>query len=167
MGGNFIKILLADAAGASHINWLAIIHWIGNFHPVVLHFPIAMITMAGIAELLNTRHPGSLYANSSRFMILTAAIVTLPNALLGLALGYEVSYPGPLSDVFWWHGACGFTTAGFALFVAWLRERYERSRDPSTLSSYRTWLAFLVLLVLSTAYLGGEMTWGLNHFFKL
>ena len=74
------------------------IKWIGNFHPIAIHFPIALIVMTGFSELLILLFPKSNFGYASRFMIVSAAITSVPAALLGLAYGYEAVYSGSLSD---------------------------------------------------------------------
>jgi len=140
------------------------IKWVGNFHPISIHFPIALIIMTGLAELLFRYYPSPMFSYSSRFMIIAAAITAPPTALLGLAYGYEAEYTGALIDIFWWHRFCGITTAGLAVIAAACNELYVR-KNIGKPAYYHVLLGITILFVTVTGYLGGEMTFGLFHLF--
>ena len=140
------------------------IKWIGNFHPIFNHFPIALIVMTGLSELLFLWFPSPVFSNASRFMIIAAAITAMPAALFGLAYGYEANYTGQLSSVFWWHRFTGISTAILAVTSAVLKELHVRKRV-NKIGYYYTALIISILFVTITGYLGGEMTFGLFHMF--
>lgn len=133
------------------------IQWIGSFHFIFLHFPIALIVMTAISELLFAWHSNPIFDYSSRFMLIAAAILAVPTALLGLTYSYTASYNGLLADFVWWHMWFGFATAILAIFVAFIRERWGISK------LYYTCLVLLFLLVNITGFLGGGMTFGPYH----
>ncbi|NGX50717.1 MAG: hypothetical protein K1060chlam2_00567 [Chlamydiae bacterium] len=132
--------------------------WIGNFHPILLHFPIALIVMTAVAELIGMKSPSPLFKQAARFMISAAALTALPTALLGLAYGYDVSYDELHSLLFWWHRSLGLSTALLALITASFKELQIRGKIGR--SAYLICLTLLLLLVTATAFLGGEMTFG-------
>jgi len=140
------------------------INWIGNFHPIAIHFPIALIVMTGISELLFLRFPKSSLKHTSRFMIVAAAITSIPAALLGLAYGYEAIYSGVLSDIFWWHRFCGISTAILAVITASINELNFRKKINKP-NLYKAFLLTSIIFVIITGYLGGEMTFGLYNLF--
>lgn len=135
-------------------NWM---QWIGGFHFIILHFPIALISMTGVSELLFGYYRKPIFDNASRFMLITAAITGIPTALLGLIYSYTASYEGLLSDFVWWHMWFGIATAIFAIIVAYIRE----TQDISQL--YYVCLFLLFLLVNITGTLGGGITFGPYH----
>lgn len=135
-------------------SWL---QWIGSFHFIFLHFPIALIAMTVISELLFAWYSNPIFDYSSRFMLIAAAILAVPTALLGLTYSYTATYHGILADFVWWHMWFGFATAIFAIFVAFIRERLGVSK------LYYTCLVLLFLLVNITGFLGGGMTFGPYH----
>lgn len=128
--------------------------WIGSFHFIFLHFPIALIAMTVISELLFVWYPSPIFDYSTRFMLIAAAILAVPTALLGLTYSYTTTYNGILADFVSWHMWFGFATAIFAIFVAFIRERWGISE------LYYTCLFLLFLLVNITGFLGGGMTFG-------
>lgn len=142
--------------GGRPLTWM---QWIGSFHFIFLHFPIALITMTAISEFLYAWFQRSIFDYASRFMLIAAAIFSLPTAILGLTYSYTASYSGLLADFIWWHMWFGIATAVFAILIAILRERLGRN------SLYFTTLFLLFLLVNITGYLGGGMTFGPYHMY--
>lgn len=144
------------SAFVAETNGEKIIHWLGYLHPVMIHFPIALVLMTVISEILFlfTRNP--LFDGAARFMIIAAAITALPTALFGLALSYGAHYQGDYATIFFWHEVCGIITVFFAIIAAILREKRK-------MGFYYLCLAILFLSVNIGGYLGGEMTWGLGH----
>lgn len=140
--------------GSRPQSWM---QWIGSFHFIFLHFPIALIAMTVISELLFTWYASPIFDYASRFMLIAAAILAVPTALLGLTYSYTAIYTGILADFVWWHMWSGFATAIFSIFVVFLRESYGRKHF------YYTCLFLLFLLVNITGFLGGEMTFGPYH----
>lgn len=129
------------------------IRWIGNYHTVLLHFPIALLIMTGIAELLFSYTKKVLYANAARFMCLSAAILVVPTVLLGLAMNYSAEYPGKLVNYMWWHQTLGIVTLILVIATAYIREYM-----PSRPTLYYNFLVLSILLVLITSYFGGSVT---------
>ncbi|CDZ80191.1 putative membrane protein [Candidatus Rubidus massiliensis] len=131
--------------------------WIGGFHFILLHFPLALIAMTGFSELLFAYYHRPIFDYASRFMLIAAAILAVPTALLGLIYSYTATYSGLLADFVFWHMWAGITTAILAIIVALIRERYGITK------LYYTCLVILFLLVNITGFLGGGMTFGPYH----
>ncbi len=136
---------------------ITLTQWVGSFHFIFLHFPIALIAMTAISELLFGWYQRPIFDYASRFMLIAAAVFSVPTAFLGLAYSFTASYSGILADFMWWHMWAGISTAIFAILVAFLRERLGRSKI------YYTSLFLLFLLVNITGYLGSGMTFGPYH----
>lgn len=135
-------------------NWM---QWIGGFHFIFLHFPIALIMMTVIAEILFVWYTKPIFNYAARFMLVAAAILALPTALFGLIYSNTATYEGLLADFVWWHMYFGLMTAVFAIYVAFLRERKGLNKF------YYACLFVLFLLINITAMLGGGMTFGPYH----
>lgn len=133
-----------------------VIHWLGYLHPAMVHFPIALVLMTVVSEILFLFTRNSLFDSASRFMIIAAAIITLPTALFGIALSYGEHYQGDYATVFFWHAVCGVITVVFVIIAAILREMRR-------MTLYYLCLIILFLSVNIGGYLGGEMSWGLGH----
>jgi len=133
--------------------------WIGSFHLIVLHFPIALINMLAIAECLFACYRRQIFDFSSKFLLVSAAIVAPPTALLGLVYSYSASYSGLMGTFLLWHMWFGIGTAIFTVIVAFMRERMGISK------LYYASLTFLVLMINVTGFFGGGMTFGPYHMY--
>jgi uncharacterized membrane protein len=131
--------------------------WLGGFHFIILHFPIALINMTAFAEVLYSRYKKPIYDYSATFMIVTAAILALPTAIFGNIYSTTGVYEGLLADFLQWHMIFGISTAILAIFVAYLKIQKEQSR------LYYASLLLLFLIVNITGMLGGGMTFGPYH----
>ena len=127
-----------------------IIKWIGQFHPIILHFPIALIIMTCISELLFLWKGDVIYKHASLFMIISSVIFVIPTVLTGLAFGYNVYYDNALTSVFWWHRTFGITTALLTIAAV-----FFLMRSKNDLSAYYLCLGLLFVSVSITGYLGG------------
>ncbi|NGX59055.1 MAG: hypothetical protein KR126chlam3_00199 [Chlamydiae bacterium] len=133
-----------------------IIRWLSKFHPISSHFPIVLIIMAGIAELLFFLAPSPTYSYSSRFMIIAGAISAIPVILLGLAYGieFESNSSSLTLEIFWWHRFCGISTGILACTTATMKELNFRKILVNS-HWYLISLCITIIFVLITAYLGG------------
>jgi uncharacterized membrane protein len=133
------------------------IQWVGSFHLIFLHFPIALINMLAISECLFIWYRRPIFEFSSKFLLISAAIIAPPTALLGLIYSYSAFYSGLIETFLLWHMWFGIATAIFTVIVAFMRERIGISK------LYYASLAFLVLIINITGFFGGGMTFGPFH----
>lgn len=124
--------------------------YIGGFHPLLVHFPIAFLLAAGAAELLRRDDAAS-------FLVAAAAIAAPIAAALGYVWGLEEAgeYDPARYGWFYWHRASGIATA-VAAVLAW----YLRGRNRT---AYLVALSAAVVLVGVAGFLGGGLTWGPEH----
>lgn len=139
-----------------------IIKWLGNFHPILLHFPIALITMAVVSELLFFRYRKQLFIQASRFMIVAAAVTAIPTALTGFAFSYGADYEGLQASYFWWHRFFGIFTTLLAIITAVFRE-LPSQKLPYFKAAYYLCLFLLFISVNVTGFFGGSLTFGIGH----
>lgn len=130
------------------------IQWIGSFHLIFVHFPIALINMLAISELLLIRYKEPIFEYSSRFLLISVAILAPPTALLGLIYSYSAPYEGLMAIFLWWHMCFGILTAILAITAAIIRQRKGLTQP------YYACLLLLFIAVNAAGYFGGEMTFG-------
>lgn len=126
-----------------------LVHWLGMFHFLFLHFPIASVLLAAAAELLYLWKKEERFAFTARFLLWAAALAAIPTAMAGLLLaeGREIPFGGTL----WLHRLFGLGTLVLSLSAAFLSSRPNRKL-------YLSVLALLVLFVFITGDLGGDMS---------
>lgn len=131
--------------------------WVGSFYLIFIHFPIVLINMLAISESLFGWSRRPLYEFSSRFLLYSAAIAAPLTALLGLIYSYSTSYNGYMETLLLWHMWFGILTAIFTVVLALMRNRGDLRK------LYYGCLVLLVIMVNTTAFYGGGMTFGPFH----
>ena len=131
---------------------------VGRLHPLLIHFPIALVIAAGLAEFtaIVTANEDwrTVAVGNVRAGAVFAVLAALAGWLLALAPEMEVS---PLLE---WHRWLGITGAGSAIAAALAtRDLRRRARQVRV---YRIALAASVFLVAITGHLGGLLVWGVN-----
>ena len=129
-------------------------HFIGQFHPLAVHFPVALIIAAALAELFAVLRPSGLYGRVARYCLTIGALGTVVASITGWAWADAGTGLGT-------HGWLALATTCFACGACLFSWR------PATGSGARTdrrvyalvLLATLVLLVM-TGHQGGQITHG-------
>jgi uncharacterized membrane protein len=139
-----------------------LIRWLGKFHPPAVHFPIALLSAAAVAEVLRMATGKPEFDEITRFCIWLGALTALGAGLLGWFLGGF-----HLADASWvmmahrWLGTLAVLWAGLVLLLC------EMSRQPGRLKAricFRCTLFLMALLVSVTGFLGGTVVFGFNHY---
>ncbi len=129
--------------------------FLGRLHPVAAHFPIALLLLAALGELLLTIRPALGLETTVRFLISGGAAGALTAALLGwFAAGWRLEDRSETLGLHRWNGTA---IAAVALVATWLA---FRARNRTLL---RIVLAVLAVALVLQGYLGGEMVFGPNH----
>ena len=132
---------------------------IGRLHPLFVHFPIALLVMAMVAEIVSRGRPGG--SPAAPFMVHTAAGFAVLAAALGLAFAELSTYEGASRELIDRHEFFGLATAALAVsasfFLAWRKGRHR--------ALYLTSLALAAIAVSITGYFGGALVYGIDHFF--
>ena len=132
---------------------------IGRLHPLLIHFPIAFVIAAAVAEGASvlTADDGwrTVAVHNLRAGAVFAVLATIAGWRLALAPGMEAS---PLLE---WHRWLGTIAAG-ATSAAALATAGAGSRSPLEVWMYRVVLFAAGTLVAVTGHLGGLLVWGAN-----
>lgn len=130
--------------------------FLGRLHPAAVHFPLALLLMAGLAELLLLARPAIGLQPTVRFLVGTGAMGAVIAALLGwFAGGWRL---GDRSETLGLHRWNGTGIALVSLLAWWLVCRSQTNR-----TALRMTLALLAIALLAQGFLGGEMVFGPNH----
>ena len=109
--------------------------WIGRFHPAVVHFPIALLVAAAIAQLLRNGAGLERLGDTARFCTALGALGAVGATLLGWADAGLWGNEGFVTTIHRWMGTA---TAVWALMTLFLGERYYRhhSQSPKRFGAY-------------------------------
>lgn len=140
--------------------------WLGKFHPVVVHFPIALLLLAAFGELASIFRAEIWQPRSARFCLWIAAA----SAVVATALGLLAAESGGFNEkvggvaILEVHRWLGIVTTILALVVAVLCESYVRCETPRSKWLFRIALFIAAALVGVTGHFGGLLTFGVGHF---
>jgi len=138
--------------------------FMGKFHPVAIHIPIALVLVAALAELLAMMTRNGTFEKVSRFNINVAVLGAAVSVGLGLLAGMSADFPGDYARPFWLHKWIGITMAVFIAVAAVLSELACRRGGSRCRWGYRAVLLLCVALVGAAGYFGGQLVYGLNHY---
>jgi mono/diheme cytochrome c family protein/uncharacterized membrane protein len=137
-----------------------LIAWLGNVHPAAVHFPLALLTAAPVAELLRLVTGKSAFDPVCRFCLWFGFLTAVPAATLGWFAGGL-----HLADASWvlrahrWLGSSAVACAGLALALGEVSRRSGR---------FRLWFRITLFgaagVVLATGFFGGALVFGLGHY---
>ncbi|WP_020470461.1 c-type cytochrome domain-containing protein [Zavarzinella formosa] len=137
------------------------IRWLGKFHLLMLHFPVALILAAAFAEAWAMWRRNPIPSDTVRFCLALGAITAIPTAGLGwlfAASGNGIGSP-QLLNAHRWLG----TTTALCLVLAAIASEHDarqKQRHPVTRLLLAVGVAFLSL----TAHLGGLLSRGEDFF---
>jgi uncharacterized membrane protein len=131
--------------------------FIGRFHPLVVHFPIALILLVPILELAGLNHRFTYLRLSSGFLLGMATLSATVAAMLGWCLARSGGYSGPLMTQHMWGGI----SLAAVCWLCWILR--GRASEPALGFVYATALGSGMILVAWTGYRGGQLSQGENH----
>ena len=138
-----------------------LIGWLGKFHLLLLHFPIALVVVAGVGEVWSVWQRNPLPSESVRFCLWLAALAAIPTATLGwlfAAAGNGIGSP-QLLVTHRWLG----TAAAVWLVITALFAEHDARHQVRTLR-VRFLLISGIIATALTAHLGGLMAHGDDYF---
>ena len=130
---------------------------IGRLHPLLVHFPIGLVLIAAMAEVVAMTTGRWDWRAMAVTNVRAGAVFTLGAAIAGWRLA---SSPGiEATSSLEWHRWLG-TIAAVAVFGAALATAGARGRSPLAVWVYRITLFWAATLVALTGHLGGQLVWG-------
>ena len=129
---------------------------IGRLHPLIVHFPIALVIIAACAE------SGACFTHDWRWRLVAfanlrlAAVFAIAAAFAGWRLAVA---PGDSTVVVEWHRWLGVCAAATTVAAA-LATANDEGHSAFGRGVYRAALASATVLVMVTAHLGGVLVWG-------
>jgi uncharacterized membrane protein len=140
-----------QADGPPNSFWL----WafLGRLHPMIVHFPISLIIIALILEIIRWKKARSDHFGAIHILIATAAISSLIAVAFGLFLAESETYGGSVLPIHQW---AGITTMALSLLAF-----YASIRKAERLK--RIVLGVAVVAVTITGHYGAALTHGEDY----
>ena len=147
-----LLVIFLPPDGTDRAEWL---QFIGRFHPLVVHFPIALFLLVPILELAGFSDRFSYLRPSAEFVLGIATISATVAVILGWCLARSGGYSGPLMQQHMWGGIFLALTA----WVCW----FQRATELGSGFLYVVALLGGAILVAWTGYRGGQLSLGEQH----
>jgi uncharacterized membrane protein len=140
------------------------IGFLGKLHPFAVHFPIALLVMAGILEALFMRRGNQALVPTVQVMLVAAAALSVIAAGLGFAAAGNRTVAPELGTAFGIHRIFGIVTAGLAVLTVGLAQRARTPDGGLRLRLYRIVLLIAVIAVLIAGHAGATLVFGRGYF---
>lgn len=132
-----------------------VLHRLGELHPAFVHFPIALLVTAAVAEALYMARRARWLGEAARFMVAAGAWAVVPTVAAGFARASGATFAGEAGRAFSVHWVVGVVTAVLAILTYALGEGSRRSGQVWEQALYRVFLLLAAAAVVVTAYFGG------------
>jgi uncharacterized membrane protein len=130
---------------------------IGRLHPMLVHFPIGLVLIAAIAEIVAMMTGRRDWRAVAVANVRAGAVFTIGAAIAGWRLASSAGIEA--TSALEWHRWLG-AIASIAVFAAALAATGARGRSGLALWIYRFALFWAAALVAVTGHLGGLLVWG-------
>ena len=137
----------------------------GRLHPMVVHFPVALLIAAAIFELIGGRRRKQ-PSEAGRACLLLGAISAVVAAYFGWLNAAFEPQGRTMARAVEVHRWSGIATAGFAVIATLLSMVAASSRSPGTRTAYRYALFAAALGVSFAGHVGGTLVYGTDYALK-
>jgi uncharacterized membrane protein len=132
-----------------------LLHEFGELHKALVHFPIALIFTAAVAEALYMARRSPWMGEAARFMVAAGALAALPALAAGFAEALGETFTGDVARAFSVHWVGGVSAAVLAILAFALGEGSRRTGQVWEQGLYRIVLLLAAAGVLITGFFGG------------
>ena len=145
--------------------WKQLVRWLGRFHAVTTHFPVALLMVALLAEGLALLTRRESWIGTIRFLVFVAALGAVSAAVLGwFNAAFSAYGAGSSAGILLWHRWLGTATAFWACICAGLLLIHECPEGSQERSRFRAALFVGAILVGISGFLGSALIYGLDHY---
>ncbi len=137
--------------------------FLGRFHILIIHFPIALLAVAGFFESVAILRKRSTFDIVVRSMVALGALSSIMAVVLGLMNAIEAEYAGQLASIFWWHRALGIASMVVAIITWVLVEKRAKMGTDAVFMPARISILFSAVLVGVAAHFGGSLVYGWTY----
>ena len=131
--------------------------FLGRLHPIITHFPIALLIFAGFLEILTLRKFKHPMRPAIRLMVIFGAITAIFSALFGWLLAEAEGISGSTLDL---HQQIGIATAVLSGLLIFILRKSKSNPKPQLIRTYRGLLFISVVGVGLAGHFGGSLVHG-------
>ena len=132
----------------------------GRLHPLIVHFPITLLLLAGILEIFTVKKFNSSLRAGIKLLIVAGTFAAIFSAIAGLLIVKEGGYEKDLSNIHQWVGiatACLGSVAWLLLNWILVKEQFQ------LIKFYRSVLWMSALGVAVAGHFGASLTHGKDY----
>ena len=137
-----------------------LVYFIGRFHPLLIHFPVVLVFLALLFELLGKLKVINIPAAAVGMILGMGLIGTLLSLGMGFMLYYTGEYEGDVMQQHLWGGTA--LTASMAV-ACFLFLSFYHSGSKVAYTSYFYVLLFANVVLIYTSHQGGSLTHGSEY----
>lgn len=126
--------------------------FLGRLHPMIVHFPIGLLIIAFVLEIIAWKKRSAKYQPSIKILVAASALSSILSAAFGLMLANSGDYSG---DLLSYHQWTGIATTILAL-LTWL----AYTKFPASMQ--KLLLGITVIAVILVGHFGASLTHGEN-----
>jgi len=149
---------------AEHGFWLQFAGWLGRFHVLVVHFPIALFILAALAEVIAMFSAGAQWRQIAGYNLFFSTLSAICASALGWILAIGWTGTPEILATLEKHRTMGLTFTGlsvFCLLLWWIQGK----RKIFLLRAFYLFALFAgVIIVCLTGHLGATLVYGANYF---
>jgi uncharacterized membrane protein/mono/diheme cytochrome c family protein len=157
---------LAEKKPEAQVSFLRrLLNWVGKFHPVSTHFPVALLMTAVLAEALAWFLRRGEWMLLVRFLVVLGALSSVPTVILGWCADFPTINGSELATIYRFHQILGTATSAWALVCAALVCISECEEGSPARRRFRGALLLGAFLIGTVGFLGGALNaGGLDHY---
>ncbi len=163
-----VPLVVVPAAVVAEVNgmptWKRALQWVGRFHPVSTHFPVALMLVAVLAEGLVWWTGRNSWSQTVRFLVVLAALGAVATVILGWINASFTNYLGENVSILFWHRWVGTLTGVWALVCSVLLLLCDDDLKSLARRRFRGALLLGAGLVSIAGFLGSALIYGLDHY---
>ena len=144
--------------------WTRLLRWVGRFHAVSTHFPVALMMVAVAADAVGWFTRRESWMQTVRFLVLLGAAGAIGAVVLGWINASFTSYVGKSAQILLLHRWLGTGTAVWAVVCAGLSLISENREGTPERRRFRGALLLGAALVGVSGFLGSALIYGLDHY---
>ncbi len=139
---------------------------LGKFHPMVVHFPIALLLAAALSEVISLVKKEPRISAPALYCLVMGTVGAVIGAPLGWANAWGAQYPETMAgvQVLTVHRILGTAGAAAALACLALGFRTHRASDRKTIVIFRGALVMTAILIGAAGHFGAMLVFGLDYF---
>lgn len=137
-----------------------LLEFAGRLHILAVHFPIALVLVAALFEILGLLAFRESMAGATRAILWVGSLCTMGTAATGWILASFESYNAALGEILTFHRWGGTSLTVLLLVTLAFREKAERGGGSRWKWAYRLGLLTAALLTVLVAHWGGQLVHG-------